>query len=139
MGQTPESIRRSLHHSNFIHRAQASFSVSFLRMNELIPDLYEEARIEPDLHSLCVMCYTLNERLGGGRHGDKPFFTSQFVCFPDWARKTFEELWAERKDELLAQSPKKWINVDQSPGSPFNTILIDPDTQDEITGEPKQP
>jgi len=130
-----DSLAAHLHHTNYLVRSQAAFNASFLRINRLIPELYETARTEPDLHALNVMCYSLNQLLAPDR---KPFFTSQFVLHPDWASNTFHRLWLPAKDALLGQSPKKWIHVEPKEGRPWNTMLIDPDTQDEVTGEPKQ-
>ena len=134
MGVEPDSVAANLHHTNFLVRAQAAFNVSFLRVNKLIPVLYESARTEPDLHALSVMCYSLNQLLD---RDSAPFFVSQFVFYPNWASNTFSRLWLPAKDSLLAQSPKKWIHVVPTQGNPWNTILIDPDTQDAATGQPR--
>ncbi len=134
MGSTQDSIDEALHHTNFITRSQAALNVSYLRVNKLIPTLYERARTEPDLHVLNVMCYSLNQLLDPF---NKPFFPSQFVFYPEWASNEYARLWFPTKETLLAQSQKKWIPIEPREGSPWNTMLIDPDTQDERTGQPK--
>lgn len=133
---TPDTIASDLHHTNFIVRSQAAFNASFLRVNKLIPVIYETTKTEPDLHALSVMCYSLNQLLDPK---NTPFFVSQVVSSPEWASNTFDRLWLPAKDALLAQSPKKWITVEPTKDSMWNTILIDPDTQDGSTGHPKMP
>jgi len=136
MNLKPDSITADLHHTNFFKRAQAAFNVSFLRVNRLIPELYESAITEPDLHVLSVMCYSLNQLLD---RGNSTFYASQFVFYPEWPSNSFNRLWFPVKDSLLAQSPKRWINVAPTNGILWTTtMLIDPDTQDEISGQPKK-
>ncbi len=121
----PGEVESNLDNPRFAGRAWAVHAVETLRLNNMIPRLFEIGFTDPDLHVVHIVCNTLNNMLtpvGLNRR----LSVYDFVISPDRTKEELQSLWESKKEALLAVKPKYWKKVDGDGGMSFMQ-LTDPE------------